>query len=276
MQIELFTLIATLDPSLCEQTSITGEWAGFTWQVFGWLNAPARVLSILMIWILLPWLIRSWRWKRQTSGVGLGLLLAYLIVASPVVTRIGNRVLVSTLPSDSGATADAIVILGRGSELTPSRVKVAADLWQEQRAPLVFTSGWGDALPMAQQLQAKGVSPAAIDGEPCSRTTEENARFTMSLLQPQGVQRILLVTDPPHMLRSLLTFRSLGVEVIPHPSPLPNTIDRRSATFLVFREYLGLVSYGLLGRFFPRGMADLEVARAAETTPVPLAEPIVH
>jgi uncharacterized SAM-binding protein YcdF (DUF218 family) len=173
--------------------------------------------------------------------------------------KIGNRILVAFLPSDAGTTADAIVVLGRGGELRPERVDVSAQLWDARRAPLIFASGSGDAQEIADMLAQKGIPAGAIDGEPCSRTTEENARFTAALLQPKNVHRILLVTDPPHMLRSLLTFRSLGFDVTPHTNPLPNRLDTRKKAYLVFREYLGIVGYGLRGRFLPREPSEADL-----------------
>jgi uncharacterized SAM-binding protein YcdF (DUF218 family) len=91
-----------------------------------------------------------------------------------------------------------------------------------------------------------------LDGENCSLTTDENAVFTASVLQPQGIKRILLVTDPPHMWRSLLVFRAQGFTVIPKPSPLPSYLGRKAETFITLREYMGLVGYGLRGLFFPQ------------------------
>ena len=76
--------------------------------------------------------------------------------------------------------------------------------------------------------------------------------FTARLLQPQGRKQILLVTDPPHMLRSLLTFRSLGFTVIPHPSPLPQTLSPQEKDALMLREYSALFFYSLLGWFLPQ------------------------
>jgi uncharacterized SAM-binding protein YcdF (DUF218 family) len=60
------------------------------------------------------------------------------------------------------------------------------------------------------------------------------------------------------MLRSKLTFESLGFEVIPYLTPLPKQLDLKKKAFLVFREYLGLISYGLQGRFMPRETPGIE------------------
>jgi uncharacterized SAM-binding protein YcdF (DUF218 family) len=254
--------IAMIDPVLCPNNT-AGHWADFTWKLFEVLTKPGLVLPVILVLILLPWFVRSLPRKRLISGTGVVLLLLYSFICSPLGIKAGDKLLVGLIPSDSGQPADAIVVLGRGTDLRPQRIQVAAELWQAQRAPLVFASGWGDAEPMVAMLAKQGLPPQAIDGEPCSRTTEENALFTAAQLQPQGVRQILLVTDPPHMLRSYLTFRSLGFEVLPHLSPLPDRLHGSRKAFLLVREYFGLASYGVLGRFMPRESPIAPVTAAA-------------
>lgn len=256
-----------IDPSMCAET--VASWGGMTWRVLRWLVSPSKIVPVLMVAIVLPWLIQSIRRKWIWSGGGVLLLATYLLLISPPGVSASSQLLVNLLPRDSGDRADAIVILGRGGELRPQRVQVAADLWKADRAPIVFASGRGDAVEMGRSLEGQGIPTAAIDGEPCSRTTEENALFTALLLKPRHVQRIVLVTDPPHMLRSLLTFRSLGFGVIPHFSPLPPNFDIRQQAALVFREYFGLMSYGALGRFWRRDVpveTTVALERSIEVT----------
>ncbi len=230
---------------------------------------PQWVLPLLLAWIVLPWLLKIQRRKWLYSGTGVLLLLAYGFLGSPLTINLGERFLARSLPPDSGQSTQAIVILGRGTELRPQRVETAIALWQAQKnqsdgkAPLIFASGTGDAIEIAEMLKAKGIPESAIDGEPCSRTTEENAQFTAALLQPRGIHRILLVTDLPHLRRSWLTFQSLGFEVIPHASPLSPDLSERRTALLVVRECLGLVTYGLLGRYEPRTVTEMPIAIAA-------------
>ncbi|WP_228040081.1 YdcF family protein [Nodosilinea sp. LEGE 07088] len=178
---------------------------------------------------------------------------------SPLGGKIGAAGLALLVPADNGQPADAIVVLGRGERFRASRVQTVTDLWREQRAPLIFASGRGDAIEIGQMLEANGLPPESIEGEPCSTTTNENALFTAALLKPRGAKRLVLVTDFPHMARSLLTFRSLGFEVIPHTSPIPADYGPKGERLLVMREWIGLISYGLMGRYF---------ARTAEIHPV--------
>lgn len=240
-----------VDLSACQITS-AGDLTRSLWRLLMGILQPGIVLPVLAAMIVAPWLMRLRRWKRRTSLAGLLLVLLYSLGLSPLGTQLGGKGLALLIPRDGGQPADAIVVLGRGPDFRPSRVQVAAELWRQQRAPLIFASGRGDATEIGRMLEATGVPAAAIDGEPCSATTNENALFTAALLQPQGIKRLILVTDPPHMARSLLTFRSLGFEVIPHPSPVPNSLGRRGQQFLVLREWAGLIGYGIMGRYFAR------------------------
>lgn len=244
-----------LDPALCDR--LPSQWLSLKEILSNWLMTPPLVILPLLTLTVLPWIVPL-PWKRQLSSLGAVLLLAYFTAFFPPAVALANQGLVGLLPVDSGATTDAIVVLGRGEELRNSRTEVVAQLWQDGRGRLVFASGRGDAPRLVQLLRAKGVPLQVLDAEECSQTTEENARFTAAVLQPQGVRQILLVTDPPHMLRSLLTFRSVGFTVIPHLSPPPSDLASRKKAITVFSEYMGLIKYALQGRFFPRRPAELD------------------
>jgi uncharacterized SAM-binding protein YcdF (DUF218 family) len=240
-----------VDLSACQITA-AGDLTRSLWRLLNLLLQPTFILPTLAVMIAAPWIVRPRRWKRRISLAGLLLVLLYSLGLSPLGTQLGGKGLALLIPQDGGQPADAIVVLGRGGDFRPSRVQVAAELWRQQRAPLIFASGRSDATEIGQLLEAAGLPAEAIDGEPCSATTNENALFTAALLQPRGIRRLILVTDPPHMARSLLTFRRLGFEVTPHPSPVPQSLDNRKRQFLVLREWAGLIGYGVMGRYFAR------------------------
>ncbi|MGB3202600.1 MAG: YdcF family protein [Nodosilinea sp.] len=243
-----------VDISACQVTAAS-HWASLSWRLFNLLIQPRLVLPFLTVLIAAPWVFRTCSWRRQASVAGVLLLLLYSLGFSPLGGKVGSQGLAWLVPADSGLPADAIVVLGRGGDFRPSRVQVAAELWRQQRSPLIFASGRGDAIEIGHMLEAAGIPAAAINGEPCSATINENALFTAALLPPD-VRRLILVTDPPHMARSLLTFRSLGFEVIPHPSPVPDSLDFEHLQFLVLREWVGLIGYGMMGRYFVRETSD--------------------
>ena len=135
------------------------------------------------------------------------------------------------------------MILGRGREQSPARAKVAAQLWRDRRAPKVFVSGIVDAPELAAMLRIQQIPAQVIAGESCSRTTWENAVFTKAALQPQGAEQILLVTDAPHLWRSLLIFEQVGFQVIPYASPLADQMTSPQRALLLLREYFFLSIY---------------------------------
>lgn len=257
-----------LDPALCQPPSSSGGWPEWLPRAHGILlyvlSNPATVLLGILLLAIWPWLLHHNRWKKPALVFSSCLLASYLIVLSPLFVSLGNQLLVKSIPPDRGESADAIVVLGRGLPQNPNRVREAQALWQSDRAPLVFASGRIDA-PVIADLVRSQVPTEAVSGEPCSRTTNENAEFTAAILRPQGVRTIILVTDPPHMLRSLLTFESFGFKVIPHISPLNPETDHIHRRFLVIRESIGLVSYGLMGRYSAREVPPASVIYAVSS-----------
>lgn len=158
---------------------------------------PSWIVLGLVVLLGIAQLLLRRRKRRILNWSIASLVLIYGLAIAPPTVNLAEKVLVSILPKDSGASADAIVILGRGSVFSPSRVELAAELWQANRAPLIFTSGMSDAPAMLKMLKEQGIPDTALDGEGCSQTTRENALFTVEALQPRGVKRILLITDSP-------------------------------------------------------------------------------
>lgn len=240
-----------------------------------------ELLIILVLGILsmlgLLWLVSPHCWRRRLR-VPLAGMAATLVVISPLGVQMGLRLglwgLTALLPADSGNPVDAIVVLGRGQVLRPLRVSEVWQLWQSKRAPQIFASGMRDARPIVQTLREAGVPKPSLLGEECSQSTQENALFTAAMLGAQGSQgsqgnqeakEILLVTDPPHLLRSFLVFRSFGFQVIPHASPLPVQMTSKETLLLLLREYAALAKYALTGQFFPRSPASLNPPPAEVT-----------
>lgn len=211
------------------------------------------LVSLVIVWIVTP---KRWRWKFLLP-LTLTLLIC-LALASSWGVALATYGLTATLPPDSGEPVQAIVVLGRGDDLRQRRIEMVEKLWQQQRSSRVFASGMLDAEFMLEYFQTHGIPQAALSGERCSQSTEENALFTSALLYPQQVQKIILLTDAPHMLRSQLVFQAAGFTVIPHPIPLPQWWPVTRQSQQVLREYLALVQYYLNDRFRQRSVAELQ------------------
>jgi len=212
------------------------------------------LIILALLWVL--WLVIPRRWRRLLILPTVVLAIGSVLI-SPIGAKIGLWGLTAFVPPDSGESVQAIVVLGRGKSLRELRVSKAQELWQSDRAPRIFVSGMSDADAMMQSLKERGIPEQSLSGEECSQSTEENGAFTSAILHPQGVQRILLVTDPPHMLRSFLIFRSFRFQVIPHFSPMAIPSGLREYFRVQLREYLGLAEYALTGKFFLRNPISL-------------------
>jgi uncharacterized SAM-binding protein YcdF (DUF218 family) len=212
---------------------------------FGWqqLRSPILLFLIILIVVLVSfWLIaRVWRRKFQKLVFPSITVLVCSLIAVGLISFVAINGLF--LPADPGTSVDAIVILGRGRALRMDRARVATQLWQAERAPVIFVSGSGDALPIINLLRAQGIPQQVIDGENCSMTTKENAIFSAAILQQRNIQRIILVSDAPHMWRSLIEFRDYGFSVIPRTSRLPAEWGFRQKAYIALRESVGLPWY---------------------------------
>jgi uncharacterized SAM-binding protein YcdF (DUF218 family) len=229
--------------------SLTQLWAYLSWRIFYGLTNPFLVSITILAIALFPLLLNLSRWKHRLSKPALILLVTYWIIISPPVTWLATQALMLFVPADSGASADAIVVLSRGEEVENARYATAIQLWRTHRAPRIFVTGEKNLAKTLKLLEKDGISQPVLSGSACSITTYDEAISTAALLGPQGIKKIILMTDPPHMLRSFLTFSSLGFSVIPYVNPLPASLSFSKKAFLALREYLGLASYALLGRF---------------------------
>jgi len=248
-------LIASImDSAACSVRSSNwvSDWLSAKGALSQWATQPFLVMPLFILSFQILSLIPRQYGRRPLRMLVCASALVYLTILFPPAVRLAETALIKQIPHDSGKAADAVVILGRGDALNPSRVEVAAQLWEEKRAPLIFARGSGDAPKIVQQLQGKGIPDQDLAGEGCSLTTYENAKFTAEVLKPQGIERILLVTYAPHMLRSQLTFQKFGFTVIPIPSSGSPALNRGDRARMVMYEYSGLVSYGLMGRLSPR------------------------
>lgn len=220
-------------------------------------------------------LILARRYRLGTSIAALG--LAWLIAcATPVFATLLERGLAERFPTRTPSAyprADAIVVLGGDGLPTTSgnwkndpgrvsakRIGFGYFLFVADRAPMMLICvGERGAGVTRNLLEQHGVPSQALHLEARSQTTWENALYLAPMLRQEGVQRILLVTSPVHMLRAVSVFRKQGFEVIPAPTLEPEAVDiasasgwpqraalRRSDRYL--HEYIGLWMYKLLGR----------------------------
>ncbi len=196
--------------------------------------------SSLLILLLLSFVLRK-RWpKVALTSFILGVAGLY-IMSLPITVEYAARALETEIPLTQAQwpslnqQADAIVILGGGREVNdpawqgdqPSlmamqRLRYGARLAKATNLPVLVSGGLhfgqppSEAQIMADSLAEDfGITARWLEGE--SRTTWENALYTAKILQAEGIQRVLLVTDAWHMPRSRWSYEQLGFSVTSAP-----------------------------------------------------------
>src|ERR1700712_3128867 len=196
--------------------------------------------GLFLLLLLLAWWLRNSRPRlaRVLFVIGLGGMWA---MSLPIVVQWSAQGIerIAPLPQSEWATlgqrADAIVILGSGRErndpgwggdiptgVALERLRYAARLSKVSGLPILTTGGLhygeppSEAAIMADSLRDDfGVTARWQEGQ--SRTTWENARMSAEILQPQGIRRVVVVTQAWHMPRSVWSFERAGFSVVPAP-----------------------------------------------------------
>ena len=145
------------------------------------------------------------------------LILVVLAVAGyifrvPLLREAGRAWVVN----DPLTKADVIVVLGGG---WPDRSERAAALFKEGEAPKILVSGFGDCESNEKLLERNGVTNTAIILEPKSRTTRENAEFSIPLLRQIGAHHVIIVSSWYHSRRALACFEHYAPDITFYSRP---------------------------------------------------------
>jgi uncharacterized SAM-binding protein YcdF (DUF218 family) len=173
------------------------------------------------------------------SGVGHAINRAARVTAIVVIVGWGTivaAVLVYGRRDDARSAggqvqlADAIVVLGaaqydgKPSPVLRARLDHALELWKQRVAPLIiFTGGMGlgdttsEAAVGRRYALSHGVPDTAIALENRGVTTSQSMHAVATLMRARPGQRVILVSDPFHMLRLSIVTRRLGLD--PRISP---------------------------------------------------------
>jgi uncharacterized SAM-binding protein YcdF (DUF218 family) len=148
------------------------------------------------------------RWRKWLKATVL-IFFALLILLAGGAILFPQKILCV----DSGpAKASAIIVLGGGFG-THERPQRAAELFKQQAAPRVIVSGFGDDGINRRILIECGVPANAIQLESKSRSTKENAQFTIRLLRAEKIHSAIIVTSWYHSRRALRTFQHFAPEI---------------------------------------------------------------
>jgi len=161
---------------------------------------------------------------------------------------------------DSNETADAIVILGaavideKPSLVFEERIKHSINLYKEGLAKkIIFTGGFGNGKRYSES--SVGASMAIHQGVPArdilveesSRTTRQNLYYARRIMQKNGFNTAIIVSDPLHMKRAIMMAEDLGIEAFSSPTPTTRYKGLKVRLNFLVREIYFIHHYFITG-----------------------------
>lgn len=198
------------------------------------LVPPGLMFGMMLLGLLLGWRYRRTGKTLFISSIAL-LLLASLPIVSDMLLRFAEDIPPLELTSLKSTPAQAIVVLGGGrynnapeyhrdtvGYMSLVRLRYAAQLHHASKLPLLTTGGsvYGEGeseATLMQQVLESELSARVKWIETASRTTQENAVLSKTLLANENITTIILVTHALHMRRAQTAFEKAGFTVIPAP-----------------------------------------------------------
>lgn len=197
--------------------------------------------------------------NRGTRRIKIVAVLLIAVLAYLTVTTIS---IVSFSKKDETRRADAAIVLGASvydnspSPVFSERINHAVELYNDGYVEtIIMTGGVGkgnirsEADIAREYAEQKGVPAEAILIEEDSSITKENLENAKKVMNENGVNTALIVSDPLHMKRAMLYAKDLGMTA--YSSPTPTTLYRSWRTKLPFliREEVYYAGYRLTRLF---------------------------
>lgn len=202
------------------------------------------------------------RAKRAPSSVRVFILGVLAALAAVVVAGFILAVLISRQATrDEAGPADAIVVLGaaqwngKPSPVLQARLDHAYDLWTAKYAPaIIVTGGTGDgdkyseSAVARQYLIGRGIPGSALLMEQQGRTSYESMIGASDLMQQHGWRRVLLVSDPFHMLRLKRMADDLGLRSLTSPTRTSPIVSGSETEWYYKLREVATLAYYLVAR----------------------------
>lgn len=234
--------------------------------------------GLFILVLLLSGVFLIFRHHRKIGIFNFVVGLFFWILCSAPFSNFLMEGLESEFQIPNNVKGDVIVLLGGGNiDKVPDfsgygiptdrmigRIVTAVRLQKYLSIPIIVSSGKVHKNSSAGALIAKrflidlGVEEGQIIIEDKSRDTYENAKYTREICLRNGYKNPILVTSASHLKRSLLSFKKIGMDIVPYPanfrskrtknyqlySYLPHS-SSLVTTSIALHEYLGILFYNL-------------------------------
>lgn len=197
--------------------------------------------------------------KIKTKYKVLILLILFLVI------YIGKNVfdICAFSAEDQKCRADVAVILGAAAyngEVSPvyrERINHGITLYEEGYVDrLIVTGGTADqgeesdASAAKKYLLSRGIPEEAVLMEDQSSITQENLENSKAIMEENGYETALIVSDPLHMKRAMLLAEDAGITAYSSPTPSTRYISLRTKIPFLARETFYYIGYKWYRIFF--------------------------
>ncbi len=160
---------------------------------------------------------------------------------------------------DEKRDADVIIVLGAAayeSGVTPvfaERINHAAELLKQGYADQIILTGGvaegnsvSDAWIASQYALEIGLREEDLILEENSTVTYENMKYSKEIMDANGFETAIIVSDPLHMKRAMVMAEDNGIKAYSSPTPSTRYISLETKLPFLFRETWVLIGYQLM------------------------------
>ena len=193
----------------------------------------------------------------------LGILLVVILLCISLLWVVFNAVEIWNYSKiDETAESDVAIVLGAATydgEVSPvfrERINHAVELYKNGTVKvIIMTGGIGegnsisDALAGKNYAVSKGVKEEHILIEEKSTITQENLIYSKEIMDNNGYETALLVSDPLHMKRAMLLAENSGIDCNSSPTTTSRYISVKSKIKFLCREVFYYTGYKIVASF---------------------------
>ncbi len=189
------------------------------------------------------------QWLALAAG---GMVVYFGVVSAGVLSAASQQQL---LPADAIVVFGAAEYSGHPSPVYKARLDHAFDLFQQQLAPVVITTGGAGADPKFSEggvghdyLMHRGIPDSSLIAETQGSDTAQSAERIATIMRTNHMQSCIAVSDAYHVfrIRKLLQHEGVAVYVAPRPDSRPRTawqraiaVGREALSYVLWRVGLG-------------------------------------
>ena len=183
----------------------------------------------------------------------------WLVVIGAIIASTVALCIISYGHKDEKQPSDAIIVLGAGvfndymSPVFRERINHGIWLYENGYADyIIFTGGYPEGSTKSESAAAKeyamerGIPEGAIFTEEISRTTDDNLRYAKEIMDENGFETAIIVSDPLHMKRAMLLNRDHGISAVSSPTPTTMYQSFKPSFPFLMRETVLYIGYLLV------------------------------